>query len=86
MTLTVDGIYKRFGRFPALTGVSLEVRDGEFLTLLGPSGWGKTHLTAGPGRSGQAGPGPRVRPIGHKVVEFGAQSALDSPQCLASRV
>ncbi|MEP6968379.1 MAG: ATP-binding cassette domain-containing protein, partial [Pseudomonadota bacterium] len=44
MTLTVDGIAKRFGHFPALAGVSLEARDGEFLTLLGPSGSGKTTL------------------------------------------
>jgi sulfate/thiosulfate transport system ATP-binding protein len=44
MTLTVDGVFKQFGRFPALAGVSLEARDGEFLTLLGPSGSGKTTL------------------------------------------
>ncbi|MEO8926305.1 MAG: ATP-binding cassette domain-containing protein, partial [Caulobacteraceae bacterium] len=44
MTLTVDGLFKQFGRYPALAGVSLEARDGEFLTLLGPSGSGKTTL------------------------------------------
>jgi sulfate/thiosulfate transport system ATP-binding protein len=44
MTLTIDKIYKQFGRFPALAGVSLEARDGEFLSLLGPSGSGKTTL------------------------------------------
>ncbi len=35
-------VYKFFGDVPAVNGVSLEVRQGEFLTLLGPSGCGKT--------------------------------------------
>jgi spermidine/putrescine transport system ATP-binding protein len=33
---------KRFGDVIAVDGVSLQVRQGEFLTLLGPSGCGKT--------------------------------------------
>ena len=35
-------IYKFFGQVPAVDGISLDVRQGEFLTLLGPSGCGKT--------------------------------------------
>ena len=35
-------IYKFFGQVPAVNGISLDVRQGEFLTLRGPSGCGKT--------------------------------------------
>jgi spermidine/putrescine transport system ATP-binding protein len=35
-------VSKFFDTVPAVNGVSLEVRQGEFLTLLGPSGCGKT--------------------------------------------
>jgi branched-chain amino acid transport system ATP-binding protein len=42
--LKIGGLSKNFGGFAALTGVSLEVAQGERFGLIGPNGSGKTTL------------------------------------------
>jgi len=44
LPITIRGLSKTYGEVHALDAVDLDVRSGEFLTLLGPSGSGKTTL------------------------------------------
>jgi iron(III) transport system ATP-binding protein len=73
--IALEGLVKSFGATPVVRGLSLDVREGELVSLLGPSGCGKTttlrmlagleHPDAGVIRIGGetvAGPGVRVSP------------------------
>jgi iron(III) transport system ATP-binding protein len=42
--IQIERVTKRFGAVAAVRGLSLDIRDREFVTLLGPSGCGKTTL------------------------------------------
>src|SRR3954454_20538485 len=42
--ITIEGVGRSFSAVRAVDAVSIPVRDGEFFTLLGPSGYGKTTL------------------------------------------
>jgi len=42
MHVTVEGLCKSFGRFPAVRDVHFQIRQGQLVGLLGPSGSGKT--------------------------------------------
>ncbi|MGW0178414.1 ABC transporter ATP-binding protein [Nocardia sp. NPDC003345] len=42
--LRIDGVSKRFGPADAVSEVTLDIADGEFMVLLGPSGCGKSTL------------------------------------------
>jgi heme exporter protein A len=42
--ISVRGLWKYFGHFPALRGIDLELERGRFLTVFGPNGAGKTTL------------------------------------------
>jgi len=42
--ITVDNIYKSFGKLAVLSGVDLEIKQGESLVIIGQSGCGKSVL------------------------------------------
>ena len=42
--LQIENVWKTFGDFAALKGISLSIQEGEFVCFLGPSGCGKTTL------------------------------------------
>ena len=42
--LKLEKIYKRYGSKLVLNGLDLDVEDGEFMVVLGPSGMGKSTL------------------------------------------
>src|SRR3954454_6517025 len=42
LDVRLSGVHKRFGDVTAVDGVDIEIRHGEFFTMLGPSGSGKT--------------------------------------------
>jgi len=44
MSIEINNISKRFGKFHALQNINFNVPSGELVALLGPSGCGKTTL------------------------------------------
>ena len=42
--LQLVNVHRQFGDFTAVGGISLDIREGEFLTIVGPSGSGKTTM------------------------------------------
>src|SRR6476620_10081073 len=68
--IRLAGVRKQFGDVVAVDGVDLEIRHGEFFTMLGPSGSGKTtclRMIAG-----------FERPDGGRI-ELGGEDVTDLP-------
>ena len=41
-TVTISDLHKSFGKTKAVNGISVDIANGEFFVILGPSGAGKT--------------------------------------------
>src|SRR5258706_1469506 len=65
--IEVRDVHKRFGELQALSGIDLEIRQGEFFALLGPNGAGKTTLISILAGLARADAGS-LKPMGHDVV------------------
>ncbi|MFI5378604.1 MAG: ABC transporter ATP-binding protein [Tepidisphaerales bacterium] len=73
--VVLRGIEKRFAGAPALTGIDLECRPGEFVVVVGPSGCGKStllNIVAGMTRA-DAG---MVTLDGHAITAPGPERAM----------
>jgi len=96
--LTVDNIWKFYGDYPALRGISFTVNEGECLALLGRNGAGKTTLlrilaglsSPGKGAVTIGGAGPRdqdtrakIGILGHGIAVYDELSALENLRLFA---
>src|SRR5437764_12882318 len=75
--VTLAGVTKRYGETVAVRGVDLTVADGEFVTLLRPSGCGKTttlHMVAG-----LIAPTAGVITLGGRLLAEAARWPLQTP-------
>ncbi|MGB3904009.1 MAG: sugar ABC transporter ATP-binding protein, partial [Anaerolineae bacterium] len=41
-SVTLENVWKKYGKVEAVCGISLDVADKEFMAFLGPSGCGKS--------------------------------------------